>query len=52
MSTQNGKNELRMPADEFDRIMKRALQAPSPPKKPKAVQATKKRNGSEKSRQK
>jgi hypothetical protein len=31
MSVQ-AKDELRMPANEFDRIMRRALQAPPPPK--------------------
>ena len=35
------KDELRMPAEEFDRIMQRALQAPPPPKS-KATGAKKK----------
>jgi hypothetical protein len=50
---QNTKDELRMPADDFDRIMRRALQAPSLTKQPKAVRMRKKaRDGSIKLRQK
>lgn len=40
MNTQ-AKDELRMPADEFDRIMQRALRTPPPPK-PKVAAAKKK----------
>jgi hypothetical protein len=32
MNMQNTKDELRMPADDFDRIMRRALQTPAPPR--------------------
>jgi hypothetical protein len=49
---QNTKDELRMPADEFDRMMRRALQAPPPAKQPKAARVKTVRGGSTKRRQK
>jgi hypothetical protein len=50
---EGAKNELRMPAHEFDRIMRRALQAPPQIKRPKAARAWKKmRSGSAKRSQK
>lgn len=52
--TENAKDELRMPADEFDRMMRGALQASSPPVKqgPKVRKARKKVKASVKRRQK
>jgi hypothetical protein len=50
---QEAKDELRMPADEFDRIMRRALQCPPHVKRPKAARARKRtKGGSVKQRQK
>jgi len=48
---ENAKNELRMPADEFDRLMRGALQV-SPPavKQPKARKTRKKAKASVKRR--
>ena len=39
---QNSKDELRMPADDFDRIMRRALQASPPIKQRKVSRGSKK----------
>ena len=50
---ENAKSELRMPADEFDRIMRGALQvSPPAPKEPKARKVRKKAKTSAKRRQK
>jgi hypothetical protein len=43
---QSAKNEFRMPADEFDRIIKRALQAPRLARHSEAAKSTKKSGAS------
>jgi hypothetical protein len=51
--TEAVKHEMRMPADEFDRIMRHALQAKPPVRQRKASPAKKKtRNSATKRRQK
>lgn len=42
MSMGDKKEELRMSVDEFDRLMRKALQTPPVTKKPKAVETKKK----------
>ena len=41
MNAETAKNEFRMSAKEFDRIMKRALQAPAQPRHSEAAKSTK-----------
>jgi hypothetical protein len=47
--TDKPKDELRMPADEFDRIMRGVLQTPPPAKQPKAKAAIVRKKASSKS---